>query len=74
MKNEEQKIYGLKPVLTVDQAAEFLGVDRKTVYAAIHSDTIPHLKIGRRLVILRDSLLSLPTKLSVRAAKKQRKH
>jgi excisionase family DNA binding protein len=50
--------YGLPAVLSVDQAAKFLNVDRKTVYEAIASGGIPARRIGRRrIVILRDVLL-----------------
>ncbi len=51
-------IYGLATVITVQQAAEFLGVDVKTVYTAIRDGDFPAGKLGRRrVVILRDALL-----------------
>jgi excisionase family DNA binding protein len=38
-------------VLSVDEAARFLGCDRKTVYAAIARNDLPALKLGRRLFV-----------------------
>ena len=50
--------YGLPPVLSVAEAAAFLGVEKKTVYTAISEGRLPARRIGRRrLVILRDVLL-----------------
>ena len=40
-----------KPTLTVDAAAKILGLDRKTVYAAINSGELPCLRVGRRILI-----------------------
>lgn len=40
-----------RPTLTVDAAADILGVDRKTVYAAINSGELPCLRVGRRILI-----------------------
>lgn len=40
--------------LTIDEAAEMLGVSRDTVYRAVRAGQIPTLKLGaRRLVIPR---------------------
>lgn len=40
-----------RPTLTVYAAADILGVDRKTVYAAINSGQLPCLRVGRRILI-----------------------
>ena len=40
-----------RPTLTVDAVAEILGVDRKTVYAAINSGELPSLRVGRRILV-----------------------
>ncbi len=42
--------------LSVDEAAAALGVDRRTVYAAVHSGELPGRRLGRRIVIGRDVL------------------
>ena len=49
--------YGLPPILNAEQAAEFLGVNVKTLYKAVADGTMPGKKIGHRTVILRDALL-----------------
>ena len=53
----EVDTYGLPPVLDVYQTAEFLGLDKKTVYTAVSKGEMPGRKVGRRVVILRDALL-----------------
>lgn len=51
--------YGLPAVLDVAAASAFLGVNRKTIYAAITSGDLPARRVGkRRLVILRHVLLA----------------
>jgi excisionase family DNA binding protein len=52
-----QYTYGLPKTLTVEEAAEFLRVNVKTLYAAVESKDVPALKLGKRIVILRDALL-----------------
>ncbi|MBI2378382.1 MAG: helix-turn-helix domain-containing protein [Deltaproteobacteria bacterium] len=48
----------MPPILTVEEVAEFLRLNVKTVYDGIKAGDIPAKKIGRRrLVILRDALL-----------------
>lgn len=49
--------YGLPIVLTVEEASEFLRVNAKTLYGAISAGEFPGRKIGRRIVIFRDSLI-----------------
>ncbi|MGN6763141.1 MAG: helix-turn-helix domain-containing protein [Leifsonia sp.] len=56
---EAQLLYRSRPTNTVDATADFLCVDRKTVYAAIRDGTIPALKLGRRLLIPTEKLLAL---------------
>ena len=52
-----QETYGLPPILTADQVADFLGVHKVTVYEAIKGRQFPGRRVGRRVVILRDALL-----------------
>ena len=40
-----------RPTLTVDAVAEILGLDRKTVYAAVNSGELPSLRVGRRILV-----------------------
>lgn len=50
--------YGLPPVLDISAAAAFVGVNRKTLYAAVSAGELPARRVGkRRLVILRHVLL-----------------
>jgi excisionase family DNA binding protein len=39
------------PTLGVDAVAAILGIDRKTVYAAINSGELPCLRVGRRILV-----------------------
>ena len=52
-----EKPYDLPPVLTVAEAASFLRVNVKTLYASARAGQIPARKVGGRYVLLRDSLL-----------------
>ena len=45
-----------KLVLTVEQTAEILGISRPTAYEAIQTGEIPHIRIGRRILIPRVAL------------------
>ncbi|MBP9114850.1 MAG: helix-turn-helix domain-containing protein [Acidimicrobiia bacterium] len=40
-----------KQVYTVDEVAVILGVSRNTAYEGIKTNSIPHLKLGRRIVV-----------------------
>ena len=46
-------------VITRTEAAHALGVDPRTVTAAIESGTIPSVRLGRRVVIPREKFLRL---------------
>jgi excisionase family DNA binding protein len=43
-------------VLTVDEAAKILRISRSLAFAAVHAGAIPHLRIGRRILIPRSAL------------------
>ena len=45
-------------VLTVDQVAELLGLDRKTVYTAVANGELPSRRLGRRILIPTTSFLT----------------
>jgi excisionase family DNA binding protein len=42
---------GDKLVYTVDEVTALFGISRGTVYAAIHTKTLPTVRIGRRIFI-----------------------
>lgn len=57
-------------VMTADQVAEFLGVDRNTVYDFAGRGVIPHRRLGKRLLFRRTAVLSwLDTSLCSVASK-----
>ncbi|MEJ7597335.1 MAG: helix-turn-helix domain-containing protein [Kofleriaceae bacterium] len=45
-------------VMTADEAAAFLGVDRTTVYDFAGRGVIPHQRLGKRLLFRRGTLVS----------------
>lgn len=52
------RIEDLPDILSVSDAASFLGVDRKTIYQAVGEGSFPGRRVGaRRVVVLRDALL-----------------
>lgn len=51
---EAQKI-----VLTVDEAAEYLRISRPQAYLGVNRGEIPHIKVGRRILIPRAALEKL---------------
>jgi excisionase family DNA binding protein len=49
---------GAAEVLCADEAAAFLGIDRKTVYEYAARGQIPHQRVGKRLLFSRSALVS----------------
>lgn len=47
-----------REILTVEEAAEFLRVDRKTVYVYVARRKIPHQRLGRRIILSRSALIA----------------
>jgi excisionase family DNA binding protein len=47
-----------KEVMTADEVAEFLGVDRNTVYDYAGRGVIPHQRLGKRILFGRSALVS----------------
>lgn len=45
-------------VMTADEVAAFLGVDRNTVYDYAGRGVIPHQRLGKRILFRRGALLS----------------
>jgi excisionase family DNA binding protein len=48
---------GLRDVLSVAEAAAFLGISKGMAYEACREGQIPHVKIGQRILIPRATLL-----------------
>ena len=40
-----------RKTLTVEEAAEQIGISRNAAYDAVRNGEIPHLRVGRRIVI-----------------------
>lgn len=45
-----------KELLSIDEAADFLGISKQTIYQHVHHRKIPHSKRGRRLFFRRSEL------------------
>lgn len=46
----------LPPVLSVEQAAHLLCICRGLAFVAVRAGDIPHVRIGRRILVSRDAL------------------
>lgn len=42
--------------MTIDEAADYLGISRQSAYAAARSGYLPVLRIGRRILVVRRGL------------------
>jgi excisionase family DNA binding protein len=49
---------GTSEVMTADEVAAFLGVDRNTVYEYAARGTIPHRRLGKRMLFHRGALVA----------------
>ena len=46
-------------VMSVDECAKVLGIARGSVYRGIIANSIPHIRVGKRILIPRKSLDAL---------------
>jgi len=53
MANRETKSAERSPTMSVDEAADELGIGRNQAYAAVKAGQIPTIRIGKRLLVLR---------------------
>ena len=51
-----------KEILSADEVASWFGVDRKSVYNAIARGSIPHQRLGKRVLFHRNALVSWLTR------------
>lgn len=51
---------------TVEEAAKVLRVGRNQMYALIHTAGVPHITVGRRILVPRDGLQAWLTQTSTR--------
>jgi excisionase family DNA binding protein len=56
-------------ILTADEVAKMLRVDRKTVYEAAQRGELPHRRLGRRLLFERGAVLRWLRQADVAIAK-----
>lgn len=45
-------------IITADDVANLLGVNRKTIYEAAERGEIPHRRLGRRLLFERSAIVA----------------
>lgn len=45
-------------IMTADEVAEYLGVDRNTVYECAARGAIPHKRLGKRMIFRRGSIIA----------------
>jgi len=48
-----------KPTLTVPQAADMLGLPRRTLYDWCRKGAFPHIRLGRRVLVSRETVEAL---------------
>ncbi|BCJ86499.1 helix-turn-helix domain-containing protein [Effusibacillus dendaii] len=46
----------MKSTMTVNEAAEYLGVHVDTIYTMVREKQIPHVRLRRRIVFRRETL------------------
>lgn len=54
-----------RATLTVDEAAVLLGIGRSAAYEGVHRNEIPHLRVGKRILIPRAAILRLLERASL---------
>lgn len=59
MNDAEQSQVADRLVLTVDEVADALRISRSLAFAGVRNGTIPHIRIGRRILIPRGALTAL---------------
>jgi excisionase family DNA binding protein len=52
----ENRKYSASPLVTVSEAAKFLGVGKKTVYRLIEEDRLRASRVARSVLVEQDSL------------------
>jgi excisionase family DNA binding protein len=59
---------GASATMSVDSAARYLGISRSHAYDLIRAGKIPHLKLGRRIIIPRRELDAMITRAVTKEA------
>jgi excisionase family DNA binding protein len=53
---ERPALQATRDTMSADEVAALLTVDRKTVYAAVLRNEIPHRRLGKRILFSRNAL------------------
>lgn len=53
----QQSSPGTKMILSVREAAELIGISKPKMYELIHSNEIPSIHVGKKIVIARQALM-----------------
>ena len=53
----QQSSPGTKMTLSVREAAELIGISKPKMYELIHSNEIPSIHVGKKIVIARQALM-----------------
>lgn len=56
--NQIEEVRLMRETLTASEASELLGLSKWSVYELTRRKEIPHIKIGRRVLFRRESLLA----------------
>ena len=54
----QQSSPGTKMTLSVREAAELIGISKPKMYELIHSNEIPSIHVGKKIVIARQALMN----------------
>ena len=55
--NADPRVSSEHEIMNASEAAEFLGLDRKSVYEQVQARKIPHNRVGRRILFSRGALV-----------------
>lgn len=57
-------------ILTVKEAAEFLRISERYTYQLIKENKLPHIKLGKKILINKSSLISHLRDIEIKEASK----
>lgn len=57
-------------ILTVKETAEFLRISERYTYKLIKENKIPHFKLGKKILIEKNSLINYLHKIEIKEASK----
>lgn len=57
-------------ILTVKEAAEFMRISERYTYKLIKENKLPHIKLGKKILIDKNSLIDYLHKIEIKEASK----